>query len=113
AQAPQFLGALLLRSLEHRLERLQVAVDVGENDRFHGTGCRAAERGSTGMRGYSTDAVRRFLLPALLPIARCVWVWTSAVRPASSPAPPATFVFSAAQIHRAQNTGRLGKAVTC
>src|SRR3954468_7942559 len=84
AQAPQLFGALLLGSLEHRLERRQVAVDVGENDRFHGTGCRVAERRSTGMRRYSTDAVRRILLSALLLIALSVWLWTSAVLPRPS-----------------------------
>ena len=64
------------------------------------------------MRGYSTDAVRRILLPALLPIALSVWVWTSAVLPASSPVPPATSVFSSAQIHRAQDYRNLGYAIT-
>ena len=64
------------------------------------------------MRRYSTDAVRRILLPALLLIALSVWLWTSAVLPGPSPVPPATSVFSSSQIHRAQDYRNLGYAIT-
>src|SRR5262249_48893351 len=61
-----------------------------------------------GMRGYSTDAVRRASLLALPLIALALWLWTSAELPPAPHVPAASTAFTSAQIDRGRDYRETG-----